>query len=217
MAKDALETEMQKMAAKVIEVQEEERKRISRNLHDDLGQNLYSHLITINLLQAEVNHPLIEQIKVEATQLIEQVREISWELRPAVLDDLGLVPAIRSYVSKYKEFYQIVIHFECNLERRLPVAIDLAIYRIIQEALTNIRKYANVKEAWLLIKACPQVVQVVIEDHGKGFNPQQIDKGVGMFSMEERVRSVGGTFQIQSFPGKGTTINIEIPLLSSRL
>ncbi|NMD71995.1 sensor histidine kinase [Bacillus sp. DNRA2] len=212
MAEDALKKEIQKLAAKVIEVQEEERKRISRNLHDDLGQNLYGHLITINLLQTEMDHPLIEQIKDEATHLIEQVREIAWELRPAVLDDLGLVPAIRSFISRFKDFYQIDIHFNCKLKRRLPLIIDLTIYRIIQEALTNIRKYANVKESWILIEEFPNKILVVIEDQGSGFHPEHVTKGVGMFSMEERTRAVDGHFQFQSSLGKGTKIIVEIPI-----
>lgn len=212
MDENTLKAEMKKMSAKVIEVQEEERKRISRNLHDDLGQNLYSHLITINLLQTQVDHPLIEQIKVEATQLIEQVREISWELRPAVLDDLGLVPALRSFISKFQEYYHIVIHFDCHINHRLANTVDLAIYRIIQEALTNIRKYANVKEAWLSITEFPRSVKIMIFDHGLGFNKEEQTKGVGMFSMEERARAVGGNFQCQTFLGKGTKIIVDIPL-----
>ena len=93
-----VERELQKMMTTIINVQEEERKRLSRNLHDGIGQNLYSHLITINRLLAEMDHPLLQQMQTEATQLIEEIREISWELRPSVLDDLGLVPAIRSFL-----------------------------------------------------------------------------------------------------------------------
>ncbi|WP_147533066.1 sensor histidine kinase [Bacillus marasmi] len=212
MDEDALKIARQKMSARIIEVQEEERKRISRNLHDDLGQNLYSHLISINLLQSQVEHPLIEQIKLEATQLIEQVREISWELRPALLDDLGLIPAIRSFITKFNENYQLVIHFDYTLNHVLENHIELAIYRIIQEALTNIRKYAHVKEAWLSVTELPSSVQVIIVDHGKGFNPQEQTKGVGMLSMEERVRAVGGIFQYQTLIGKGTKIIVDIPL-----
>lgn len=80
----------------------------------------------------------------EATQRIEEIRDISWELRPSVLDDLGLVPAIRSYLSRFSENYPIDVYFECVLNRRLDISIELTIYRIIQEALTNIRKYAEV-------------------------------------------------------------------------
>jgi signal transduction histidine kinase len=205
------EDELQKMATKIIDVQEEERKSISRNLHDGLGQNLYSHLITINLLQAQINHPLIEQMQKEAMQLIEEVREISWELRPSVLDDLGLVPAIRSFLARYSNFYHIEVHFNCFLHRRLDINKELTIYRIIQEALTNIRKYADVKEAWITLKELGNTVIVSVEDCGKGFEPSQVSRGVGIFSMEERARAVGGVFHLQSIPGKGTILSLKVP------
>lgn len=207
-----LQTEVQNLTTKAIVVQEEERKRISRNLHDGLGQNLYSHLITINLLQSQVGHPLIEQIEHEAAQLIEEVREISWELRPSVLDDLGLVPAIRAFIARYTNFSHIKVHFTFNLKERFPIHIDLTIYRIIQEALTNIRKYAEVEEAWVSILEYDHYVNVTIMDEGKGFDPTKHSKGVGLSSMEERARAVGGVFQLQSVPGQGTKIVLNIPL-----
>lgn len=206
-----LESEMQRMATKVIEVQEEERKRISRNLHDGLGQNLYSHLITINLIKGEVTHPLMKQIEREASQLIEDVREIAWELRPAVLDDLGLIPAIRSFIARYTDFSNIKVHFEVHIQRRFPINIDLTIYRIIQEALTNIRKYAEVEEAWISIIESDHYIKVDIVDDGKGFDSNHVSKGVGISSMEERARAVGGIFQLHSNPGHGTKISIDIP------
>jgi len=206
-----LQSEVKNLTIKAIEVQEEERKRISRNLHDGLGQNLYSHLITINLLQSQVCHPLIEQIEQEASQLIEEVREISWELRPSVLDDLGLIPAIRSFIGRYTNYSQIKVHFTYNLQQRFPIHIDLTVYRIIQEALTNIRKYAGVEEAWVSIMEYDQYVNVTIEDEGKGFDPTKHFKGVGLSSMEERARAVGGEFQLQSKPGLGTKIILDIP------
>jgi two-component system sensor histidine kinase NreB len=207
----AYEDKLLKMETKIIEVQEEERKNISRNLHDGIGQNLYSHLITINLLQSEIDHPLLKQLKREATELIEEIREISWELRPSVLDDLGLVPAIRSYVSRYSDYYKIAVHFTGDLANPLNINTSLAIYRIVQEALTNIRKYAETDEAWITIKEEDNKIKAVIEDHGKGFDLAQIPKGVGLFSMEERARSVGGSVQIESSPGKGTKITLSIP------
>lgn len=206
------EDELQKMATKIIDVQEEERKRISRNLHDGLGQNLYSHLITINLLQAQIDHPLIEQMQREAQQLIEEVREISWELRPSVLDDLGLVPAIRSFLGRYSNFYHIDVQFNCFLHRRLNINKELTIYRIIQEALTNIRKYAETKEAWITLEESEKNVTVSVEDCGAGFDPSKVTRGVGIFSMEERARAVGGVLHLKSIPGKGTKLSLEVPL-----
>ncbi|MEH6904424.1 PAS domain-containing sensor histidine kinase [Neobacillus drentensis] len=206
-----VERELQKMMTTIINVQEDERKRLSRNLHDGIGQNLYSHLITINRLIAEMDHPLLQQMQLEATQLIEEIREISWELRPSVLDDLGLVPAIRSFLSRYSDHYHIDVYFECVLNRRLNIRIELTIYRIIQEALTNIRKYAEVTEATVTIRELDDVVRVMIEDKGRGFDFNNQSLGVGLFSMDERARSVGGELLINSSPGQGTKLILEVP------
>lgn len=207
-----VEQELQKMMARIIDVQEEERKRFSRNLHDGIGQNLYSHLITINRLLSEMDHPLLQQMQEEATQLIEEIREISWELRPSVLDDLGLIPAIRSYLSRYSSHYNIDVYFDCALNRRLDISIELTIYRIIQEALTNIRKYAEVLDASVTVREMDNVVRVMVEDKGKGFDLGNQSPGVGLFSMDERARSVGGTLSINTEPGIGTKIILEVPI-----
>ncbi|MDQ1147476.1 PAS domain S-box-containing protein [Bacillus sp. SORGH_AS 510] len=211
-ARKRVEQELQKMMTTIIDVQEEERKRLSRNLHDGIGQNLYSHLITINRLMAEVDHPLLQQMQKEATQLIEEIREISWELRPSVLDDLGLVPAIRSFLSRFSDHYNIDVYFDCVLNRRLNINIELTIYRIIQEALTNIRKYAEVSEAMVTIRELDDHIRVMIEDQGVGFDMSNSSSGVGHFSMDERARSVNGDLTIISAPGKGTKIILEAPI-----
>ncbi|MEH7116641.1 PAS domain S-box protein [Neobacillus vireti] len=207
-----VEQELQKMMTSIIDVQEEERKRLSRNLHDGIGQNLYSHLITISRLMSEVDHPLLHQMHEEAAQLIEEIREISWELRPSVLDDLGLVPAIRSFLSRYSDHYHIDVYFDCVLNKRLSINIELTIYRIIQEALTNIRKYAEVTEAAVTIREMDNLVRVMVEDKGKGFNIEKQTLGVGLFSMDERARSVGGELAIIASPGKGTKVILDIPI-----
>ena len=207
-----VEQELKKMMTTIIEVQEEERKRFSRNLHDGIGQNLYSHLITINRLMSDVDHPLLQQMQEEATQLIEEIREISWELRPSVLDDLGLVPAIRSFLARYSDHYNIDVYLDCALKNRLAISIELTIYRIIQEALTNIRKYADVSEATVTIREMDRIVRVMVEDKGKGFDRKNQSLGVGLFSMDERARSVGGELSISAALGKGTKIILEVPI-----
>jgi len=209
-----VEQELQKMMTSIIDVQEEERKRVSRNLHDGIGQNLYSHLITINRLMAEVDHPLLQQMHEEAVQLIEEIREISWELRPSVLDDLGLVPAIRSFLSRYSDHYHIDVYFDCVLHQRLTISIELTIYRIIQESLTNIRKYADVSDAAVTIREMDDTIRVMVEDKGKGFDFEKPALGVGLFSMDERARSVGGELSIITSPGKGTKVILDIPIFN---
>lgn len=206
-----IEAELQHTMGRIIDVQEEERKRLSRELHDGIGQNLYSHLITISRLNNEMDHPLLDQMLDEAQELIQEVRDISWELRPSVLDDLGLVPAIRSFLNRYSEHYHIDVMFECYLGDRLSPGTEITIYRIIQEALTNIRKYAKTNQAEVIIREQEGAVRVVIEDKGKGFDMDKIPRGVGLVSMEERAKTVGGELNIYAEANKGTTIVLEIP------
>ncbi|GLB59471.1 PAS domain-containing sensor histidine kinase [Cytobacillus sp. NCCP-133] len=206
------EEELQKMMTRIIDIQEDERKRLSRELHDGIGQNLYSHLITINRLQAEMSHPLLDQMQDEATEIIEELRDISWELRPSVLDDLGLIPAIRSYLVRFSEHHNINVHFNCYLTSRLNSNKELTIYRIIQEALTNVRKYANTDEAEVTIRQMDEEIRVVIEDKGRGFNVQEVARGVGLFSMEERAKAAEGSIKVHSEENKGTRVVLEIPL-----
>ncbi|MFU2014580.1 PAS domain S-box protein [Peribacillus butanolivorans] len=206
------EEEIQKMTGKIIDVQEDERKRLSRELHDGIGQNLYSHLITINRLQTEMSHPLLDQMRDEATEIIEELRHLSWELRPSVLDDLGLFPAIRSYLVRFSEHHHIKIHFDCYLNCRLNTNKEITIYRVIQEALTNIRKYAQTEEATVTIREIDDEIRVVIEDEGKGFDLKKVTRGVGLFSMEERAKAAGGNLSLYSVEEKGTKVFLEIPL-----
>jgi PAS domain S-box-containing protein len=209
-----VEEELQQMMTKIMDVQEGERKRLSRNLHDGIGQNLYSHLITIQRLRAEMEHPLLEQMLAEAEELIEEVRDISWELRPSVLDDLGLIPAIRSFLNRFSEHYKMDILFDCVLSGRLNYNVETTIYRVIQESLTNIRKYAGVDEAAVTIREIDDNIRVMIEDLGRGFASDRSTRGVGLFSMEERAKSVGGNLQIYSEPEKGTKVILEVPKLN---
>lgn len=206
------EEELQKMMTRIIDVQEDERKRLSRELHDGIGQNLYSHLITINRLQAEISHPLLDQMQDEATEIIEELRDLSWELRPSVLDDLGLIPAIRSYLVRYSEHHNINVHFDCYLTSRLSSNKEITIYRIIQEALTNVRKYADTEEATVTIRQIDEEIRVVIEDKGKGFDVEKVTRGVGLFSMEERAKAAGGSIKVHSVEELGTKVVLEIPL-----
>ncbi|MFE4707766.1 PAS domain-containing protein [Peribacillus simplex] len=206
------EEEIQRMTGKIIDVQEEERKRISRELHDDIGQNLYSHLITINRLQTEMDHPLLDQMQDETTEIIEALRHLSWELRPSVLDDLGLFPAIRSLLVQFSEHHHIKVHFDCYLNCRLNTNKEITIYRIIQEALTNIRKYAQTEDATVTIREIEEEVRVEIEDKGQGFDIEKVTRGVGLFSMEERARASGGNLILRSGEGKGTKVILKMPL-----
>jgi two-component system sensor histidine kinase NreB len=206
-----VEEELQLMMKQVMNIQEEERRRFSRDLHDGIGQSLFSLLIQMDrLINLEV-HPDLGGIRTHVSNIIEDVRNLAWELRPSVLDDLGVVPAIRTYIENYTEHYGIQVKFETTLRRRLDIQVETTIYRTIQESLTNIGKYANVDEAQITLKDLPDEIEVRIQDTGSGFLRHNNAKGVGLFSMEERARAVGGWMMIQSEPGMGTEIILTIP------
>jgi len=204
------EDELKQMMVKVMNIQEEERRRFSRELHDGIGQSLFSLQIEIDRLIMDQQLPELRTLRQDVSRMIEDIRSLAWELRPSVLDDLGVVPAIRTYLGNYSRHFGIQVAFDCNLRSRLPRGVETAIYRIIQEALLNIARYAEVTEARLRIVEQDTRVLVEIEDRGVGFARSQGGKGVGLFSMEERARAVGARLSIDSAPGEGTQIRLSI-------
>lgn len=206
------EQELKEMMVKVIEIQEEERKRISRELHDGIGQGLFSLLIRLDRLISD-HSGLTElmALRSDVSGMMEDIRGLAWELRPSVLDDLGVVPAIRTYTDNYSQHFGIRIQLHCNLKSRLGIMKETAIYRVIQEALTNIAKYADVAEAEVVIEEQLLKVEIRITDGGHGFMISESQRGVGLFSMEERARSIGGQLDITSELGKGTTVRLIVP------
>lgn len=205
-----VEAELQTMMTQVMQIQEEERKRFSRELHDGIGQSLFSLIIQLDSQLAEQPSPALENLRSQVTDIIKDVRGLAWELRPSVLDDLGVVPAIRTYIENFCSHYGIEVHFQCNLRKRLDIRKEIAIYRIVQEALTNVAKYADVAEAHVDVEDQGEIIQVTIWDEGIGFSEESQGEGVGLFSMEERARGVGGHIRMTSAPDKGTSIHLTI-------
>nr|WP_138754873.1 sensor histidine kinase [Paenibacillus sinopodophylli] len=206
------EQELKEMMVKVIEIQEDERKRISRELHDGIGQGLFSLLIRLDRLISDHDDlPELTALRTDISGMMEDIRGLAWELRPSVLDDLGVVPAIRTYTDNYSQHFGIRILLHCNLKSRIGIMKETAIYRVIQEALTNIAKYADAAEAEVAIEERPDEVEIRIVDRGQGFKIEQSRQGVGLFSMEERARSIGGKLDIASEPGKGTSVRLIVP------
>lgn len=207
----AVEEELKHMMTHVMEVQEEERRRFSRELHDGIGQSLFSLLIHMDRLVGETKLEELGTLRSNVASIIEEVRSLAWELRPSVLDDLGVSPAIRTYIENFSEHYGIQVQFESNLRRRLDKNKETTLYRVVQEALTNAAKYADVAEVRAAVREQDDYVEAHIEDAGKGFIRDKSSQGVGLFSMEERARSVGGTLTVHSQPGKGTQITLVVP------
>ncbi|WP_425453283.1 PAS domain-containing sensor histidine kinase [Cohnella lupini] len=209
------EEELQSMMAKLMQIQEEERRRFSRDLHDGIGQSLFALKISLERIIQGGGDTRLEAFGRELSQLMTEVRELAWELRPSVLDDLGIVPALRTYFDNFERHYGIRIRFDCNLMKRLHLLAETTIYRVVQEALTNIGKYARVSEASVKLRDLDTKVEAVIEDQGIGFIRKETRHGVGLFSMEERARTVSGELHIHSEPGMGTTVKLIVPVESS--
>jgi signal transduction histidine kinase len=208
-------------------VQEEKQKQLAREVHDELGQALTA--ICINLAAIEEELPLECGSKVEerlqeaimlTDQTLEQIRKLSLDLRPLMLDELGLVPALRSYVKQYAKRVNLKVKFEpVEFEKRLPSEIETALFRITQEALTNVARHAQASQVHLQLHFKESTIITTIEDDGQGFDVAMVVNhhhdaavgGTGLLGMRERVTLLGGYFHIESTPGRGTCVSIEIP------
>ena len=217
----------QQLLNKVITAQEEERKRISRELHDETGQSLTSLIIGLKLLSQENDlgqaRGMAENLRRVAYMTLEDVHRLAVELRPTVLDDMGLIAALERFVNEYKRQQDImVVDLEVHnqVTGRLPSEVETTLYRIVQEALTNVAKYAKARNVSIVLEIRPGGVNLIIEDDGVGFNLEilkQTNQGrqnLGLAGMLERSTLLGGTLEIESEPGQGTTLYVRLPLES---
>ena len=208
----------------VIDAQENERTRIARELHDSTSQSLTSLLVGLqNLKQTHTENELasrIDQLRSVISITLDEVRTISWRLRPSALDDLGLISALEKYVEDYRERYELTVELVANgMEERLPLEIETAIYRIIQEGLTNIARYAQASAASVIVSRRHNLIRIIIEDNGIGFDPDEVRKStnsLGLQGIQERAALFNGNLIIESQPGHGTTLYIEIPYTEAR-
>jgi two-component system sensor histidine kinase UhpB len=197
---------------------EAERRRISRELHDQAGQSLTAILIRLDLITEQIADPKIlqqiEQTEVLAQQTLDELRRLARDLRPAVLDDLGLEEALRILVASFSGGGLSITLGVDKPFPRLPGAIETALYRITQEALNNVVKHAQATVAAIRLHYEPQRVHLEIKDNGKGFDTAAGDgrEGIGLVGMSERTDSLGGRLKVESRPGSGTRVKVEIPL-----
>lgn len=204
----------------VIQAQEEERKRVSRDLHDSVGQALYSILVglkVVNQLELEEtvkNH--LSDVQQMTLRALEEVRNMAVELRPSALDDLGLIPAIRSYIKRFEQTFGIETDFEVlGKKRRYASSIETAFYRICQEAMTNAAKYADADKIVVRLEDSGNQIQLSVKDDGRGFDTSRVraqGTGLGLYGMRERANLLGGNLDIQSEPGKGTLIHVRVSI-----
>lgn len=207
---------------KVISAQEDERKRLARELHDETTQTLTALGVRLQLALAappEARERELEEARTLAARSLDELRRLMHDLRPSVLDDLGLVPALRWYADRHLAARGISARFEVgDLPDRLPYELETALFRAAQEALTNVSRHAGAEMVLVEIAAENGQLALDIEDDGRGFDPTDVTprpgdlRGLGLLGMRERVELLGGTVTINSAPGRGTHVSIRVPL-----
>ena len=204
---------------RVVDAQEAERARLARELHDETGQALTSILLGLKSLEERVESAdggaAFAELRDLVVATLHDVRRLAVELRPAVLDDFGLVPALERLRDSISEQGQIAVEVQSDLDgQRLPAEIETALYRIVQESLTNVVKHADASRVtvWLR-RPSDRNVELVIHDDGAGFDPNEVrDGGLGLVGMRERVALLGGRMSVESSEGAGTMLKAEVPL-----
>jgi len=218
-AEDALRT----LSHRLVEVQEMERRQIARELHDEIGQALTGLKLLLETANRRPRGNLrssLSEAQVLISELMARVQDMSLDLRPAMLDDLGLVPALLWHFERYTAQTGVKVLFEHRgLQRRFALEIETAVYRIVQEGLTNVARHACVDEGMVRLVAARGILSVQIEDHGSGFDPDwALSNGTssGLNGMRERVALLGGQFRINSAPEAGTRLTARFPIGSGR-
>src|SRR5579859_5741175 len=216
--------QLRQLSKQIIEVQEKERRHIASELHDEVGQSLTGILLMLNKLERTsvgIDTETISQIQAIVRQLMSQIRELSHSLHPPILDNHGLMSAMQWYCNHYASQTQIQVTFKyTGSQDRLPSDVELACYRVIQEGLTNIARYAQVNQAVVNVSVNQKRVKLLVKDTGIGFDLERVQASnatFGLSGMSERIALLRGTIKIVSSPGKGTSIAVEIPLKSDNL
>ncbi len=208
----------------VIAAQEDERKRIARELHDGTSQSITSLMIGLRALGDCGNEEMkrrAEELRGVATRTLDEVHALSLQLRPSVLDDLGLAAAVERYVADCRKRTDITFDLAMRGldDQRLPSEVETAVYRIVQEAITNVLRHARASAASVMIERRDGALRAIVEDDGQGFEiatAGKADQRLGLFGMRERAELLGGTLTIESQPGRGASIFIEIPTGDAR-
>jgi len=219
-----MEERLRHLSRRLLNAQEEERIRISRDLHDAIGQSLVGINVGLATLQQEAmsdSKELAEGIAMTQA-LVERsmrsVHEFARDLRPTVLDDLGLVPALRAHAIAFAERTGLEVRFAGAPDAtRLPPATRIALFRVAQEALTNVARHARARSVSVVLRRLPTALRLEIRDDGQSFDVARLERSrknqhLGLLGMQERMDMVGGKFAVESVAGKGTTVRAEVPL-----
>ncbi|WP_420491339.1 sensor histidine kinase [Neobacillus drentensis] len=210
----------QQISSYIIHSQEEEIKRIALELHEGVGQNLYSILTGLQFIESGAKEPHMKLYVREMSELIEktiqEIRHLSVELHPPTLTTLGLLPAMRSYINLYTSTFGILVDLETTGEEKwIPEKNSITVFRVCQEALANIAKYADTSNITIHFIWTEEELTITIYDFGKGFQPEEyndLNPLSGLAAMKERMLLTGGQCKISSKIGEGTSIEISLPL-----
>jgi PAS domain S-box-containing protein len=220
-ARRNVEAERRRLMTKLMTVSEEERGRISRELHDETGQLLTVLTLRLQALrEQEAAEPLaaeLADLQEQAERIARSLHQLAWELRPTSLDDLGLDKALEAAVRRRAEPFGVKVSFDSRLgSERLPCEVETQLYRIVTEAITNVLKHAEARKVSVLLRRRSRDVQAIIEDDGRGFDQNALRSSrngrLGLQGMRERAALLDGTMEAESSPGRGTTVFVRLPL-----
>jgi two-component system sensor histidine kinase UhpB len=211
------ERDLASLSARLMSAQEDERRRLSRELHDGLGQSLTATLAYLWAAERQVPPELkpvrahLQEVRSLIARTLAEVRDLSQLLRPSALDDYGLLPSLEKQVVGFREQHHIETALTTSgLPERLPPEVETTVYRVTQEALTNVARHAQARKVRIVLAAVPGGLELAVEDDGVGFTPPRRAEGLGLIGMRERVRALGGTFEIAS--DGGTQVRVRLPL-----
>lgn len=209
--------ELKELSKRLVDAQEQERRAISRELHDEVGQSLSALLVDVENLAAKpgedgVLRQGLENIKMLAENCVNEARNMALLLRPSMLDDLGLVAALEWQAREVsKRTGMLVDVVEVNVSDALPEEYKTCVYRIVQEALNNCSRHAYAKNVRVIVRQEPERLSLTIQDDGRGFDPSRV-RGLGLVGMNERVSQLGGALKVDSNQGRGTCLRVDLPL-----
>jgi signal transduction histidine kinase len=215
------EQQIKALFRRLILAQEEERRRIARDIHDQIGQQMTALRMSLSALRTKAAGLAIEELVARAERLAEELDDsvdlLTIELRPAVLDHFGLTAALENLVSRWTEQSGIEATLDVRGRDagRLPYDVEFHLYRLVQEALQNVAKHAAATKVRVMLQRDSGRVALTIGDNGRGFDPQALDDsggGLGLLAMRERATLAGGDFDVQTGRGKGTTIRVRVPV-----
>jgi len=212
--------EIRQLSNSILFAQENERKKLSQDLHDEIGQSLT--LINLNL-QTIIHNPTLDKIELQKQiQLIQtilseasnSIRQFAFNLRPSILDDIGLIPAMKAHAEQFSERTKIDVKFSSAVNGIEDEKIKIVLYRVFQECLTNVAKHSHSKNVSVAVETTKHYVELTVLDYGVGIEREKFSQheGMGLLGMKERVEGIGGSFTYHSFPGEGVTISAKVPL-----